>query len=180
MGRDKAWLTVDGEPLIVRALNTVKRAGAKEVFISARVEADYSMFRERVLVDFQPGCGPLSGIERALNASASPLVVILAVDLPHMTAEFLQRLIASCNEGIGIVPELNGKLEPLAAIYPKRCHAIAAELIAQGRYAARDFAETCLGEGAVRSVAVDGSDLGCFSNWNSPADISESPPASQP
>src|SRR5689334_8147321 len=78
MGKDKAWLEVGGQPLLARALSTVRRAGIKEIFISGRSGTDYSVLRCPVLFDREPGCGPLSGIERALEVASAPLVLVLA------------------------------------------------------------------------------------------------------
>jgi molybdenum cofactor guanylyltransferase len=171
MGRDKAWVELDGKPLIVRAVDTARKLGIEEVFISGRVGEDYSALKCPVLFDRELGFGPLGGIERGLHAATSTLLLVLAVDLPHMTTEFLKKLFASCDRFTGVVPELDGRLEPLAAIYPKRCHAFVFEAIAESRRAARDFAAVCLHARTVRTVPVSADDAGCFANWNAPADL---------
>jgi molybdopterin-guanine dinucleotide biosynthesis protein A len=170
MGRDKAWLDLAGEPLIVRALQTVRWLGVDELFISGRADVDYSALECPVLHDLEPGFGPLGGIERALHACGSPLLLVLAVDLPHMTTAFLAKLIGRTDALTGVVPVRDGALEPLAAIYPKRCHEIAFRFIAQARHSACDFAEAFLRERAVRTLRVTRADVACFANWNSPFD----------
>jgi molybdenum cofactor guanylyltransferase len=171
MGRDKAWLEVRGRPLLSRAVATVRRAGAVEVFISGREGGNYAGVDCPVLFDLKPGGGPLGGIERALGAAGSPLVLVLAVDLPDMTAAFLRKLISGCDENTGVVPKVQGELEPLAALYPKRCHAFVLEALRRQSLAARDFAETCVREGAVRTFAVSAADRVRFANCNSPGDL---------
>jgi molybdopterin-guanine dinucleotide biosynthesis protein A len=175
MGRDKAWLEVDGLPLIARGLWVVREAGIKEIFVSGRTGVDYYSLECLVLSDGEPGLGPLGGIERALDAVNAPLLLVLAVDLPKITAAFLRTLMGHCNSGCGAVPELNGQLEPLAAIYPKRCHQIVRNCLHQSRRAARDFAAACLREGAIRRVEVSKEDAACFENWNTPSDAGGSP-----
>lgn len=171
MGRDKAWVTLDGKPLIAHAMEKVHRLGVEEVFISGRAGEDYSALNCQVLFDLEPGFGPLGGIERGLHAANSPLLLVLAVDLPHMTTRFLKKMFTRCDRWTGVVPEMNHELEPLAAIYPKRCHALAFEAIAKSRRAARDFAAACLHERAVRTVPVSAKDAVCFANWNSPTEL---------
>jgi molybdopterin-guanine dinucleotide biosynthesis protein A len=171
MGRDKAWLEADGQPLLARVVATVRELGVEEIFISGRAGEDYSALRCPVLFDLEPECGPLGGIERGLDATVSPLLLVLAVDLPHMTTPFLRKLVARCDALTGAVPMLNGELEPLAAIYPRRCHAIAFDCITHSRLAARDFAAAGLREQAVRTLTVTKADAACFHNWNTPADI---------
>ncbi len=174
MGQDKAWLELEGQPLITRALNTGRESGITEIFISGRAGGDYSALRCPVLFDRESGLGPLSGIERALDATHASLMLVLAVDLPRMTAGCLQRLVMRCDPLTGVIPKLGGRLEPLAAFYPKRCHLIARDCLLNGRLAARDFAEACRRERAVRTFAVPRIDVRCFDNWNSPADVTAS------
>jgi molybdopterin-guanine dinucleotide biosynthesis protein A len=175
MGRDKVWIEVAGQPLLRLGIDKIKSLGPEEMFISGRAGEDYSRFDCRVLHDLEPGFGPMGGIERGLHEATTPLVLVLAVDLPNMTPEFLGRLLNACDRRTGVVPTLAGGLEPLAAVYSKRCHAYAATALANGRRSARDFALACLNEQAVRPFAVAPEDARCFANWNCPSDLVEHP-----
>jgi len=171
MGRDKAWVEFEGQPLISRALDTVRSSGISDVFISGRAGTDYSALRCPVLLDRESGFGPLGGIERALDTTEAPLLLVLAVDLPQMTTGFLQTLASHCEPLTGVIPKLKDRLEPLAAVYPKRCRFIARDCLLKRRLAARDFADACLRERAVKTFVVPPADQSCFDNWNSPSDI---------
>jgi molybdopterin-guanine dinucleotide biosynthesis protein A len=170
MGRDKAWLHLDGKPLIESALEKVRSLGIEDTFISARAGQDYSSLNCAVLLDSEPGLGPLAGIERALRAAGSKLVLVLPVDLPNMRLEFLRKLVRRCKPLTGAVTELRGNIEPLVAVYPKHCHEYALMSVARGDYSVRNFASACLHEHAVRLVRVSESDAGCFANCNTPQD----------
>jgi molybdenum cofactor guanylyltransferase len=170
MGRDKAWIEFEGKPLIRLAVDKLRHQGLSELFISGRVGVDYSALECPVIFDLEPGLGPMGGIERGLHECASPLLLVLAVDLPHLTTGLLEELAAHCDHWTGIVPKVNGELEPLVAIYPKRCHAFAAQALAGMRRAARAFAGACLRERAVRAYTVSPASAHCFTNWNTPAD----------
>ena len=80
MGCDKAFLEIDGKPLLARQIAVAREAGARDVFISGRADTDYSSFDGLVLQDQFENAGPLAGIERALNALSTPLLLVLAVD----------------------------------------------------------------------------------------------------
>jgi molybdopterin-guanine dinucleotide biosynthesis protein A len=171
MRRDKAWLEIDGRSLIQIAVEKARALGVAEVYISGRAGVDYSAWRCPVLHDLEPGVGPLGGIERGLDACATELLLVLAVDLPRMSTEFLERLVGRCDEQTGVVPRMGERWESLVAVYPKRCHALAREGLARGRRAAAGFAEACLVAGAVRACEVAAADAPLFANWNSPADL---------
>lgn len=171
MGCDKARIKLRGQSLLLRAVATARRAGAAEVFVSGRKEADYTDANCPVLLDTKPGLGPLGGIERALREMTSPLLLVLAVDLPYVTPAFLQKLASRCDAETGIVPRGQSSLEPLVAVYPKRCVVLVRDALAQGQLAACDFANACLQSGAVREFRVPPRDWVRLANWNSPTDL---------
>src|SRR5882672_7158894 len=94
MGCDKAFVELDGHTLLARQIQLVRAAGAMEVFISGQPGVNYSEFGCPVLTDRFHDAGPLAGIHSALAATDSLLLLVLAVDLPGMTADFLQKLAA--------------------------------------------------------------------------------------
>jgi molybdopterin-guanine dinucleotide biosynthesis protein A len=177
MGRDKAWLEVDGEPLLARQIQLVRATGAREILISGRADGDYAPFGCPVVRDEWPGAGPLGGLAAALEAALAPLLLVLAVDMPHMTEDCLRRLFGECTETTGAIPRVNGQIEPLAAFYPKTARDLLPEFSAANPPAspavlgARPFAGRCVASG--RAVWVDMAPIlaGCFANWNSPADL---------
>lgn len=171
MGRNKAWLELDGKPLLRLALDKVRALGIQEVFVSGRAGEDYSALPCPVLFDQVPGLGPLGGIERGLAECTAPLLLVLPVDLPFLTTDFLRKLANHCDPLTGTVPKLRGEWEPLVAIYPKRCHALTRAALAQKRLAAHEFAATCWRQHAVKSLRVTAADARCFLNWNTPTDV---------
>lgn len=181
MGCDKALLQLDGQSLLARQIGLVRSIEAGEVFISGRKDANYPAFGCRVLRDRFDDSGPLAGIERALDVSSLPLVLVLAVDMPGMSADLLRRVAAGCVDGMGAVPRVGGGIEPLAAFYPKSSRKLIAEMLTESRQtgqmprapAARQFAERCVQENLASFVDLHASDALLFSNWNTPADILE-------
>ena len=163
LGRDKTWLEVDGQPLLARQIELARGLGAAEVFISGRADTDYAAFGCHVLRDKFAGAGPLAGIERALDAATSPLLLVLAVDLPEMNVEFLRRL--------GAIPLVDGNVGPLAAFYPTTAHSPAEAVLHNNRNAVAAFAENCVQSGLARFVELAAAEIRRFANWNSPADL---------
>ena len=143
MGRDKAFLEVGGQTLLARQIGLARELCAAEIFISGRADADYSGFGCCVLQDKYSDAGPLAGIESALNATKSSMLLVLAVDLPGMSTEFLRRLAAGCSETCGVIPKLAGHVEPLAAFYPKATQSLAIAALERKSFAVKDFAGLC-------------------------------------
>jgi molybdenum cofactor guanylyltransferase len=118
MGQDKALLSVAGRSLLDLALDKLRAlplAGAPRI---AATRSDLSA-HAAVITDLHPGCGPLSGIEAALAASARPLNVFLPVDIPLLPAHFLLWMLqrAGITGALVTVPRINGWPQPLCAVY---------------------------------------------------------------
>ena len=175
MGRDKAFLEIRGQSLLSHQLSLAREIGASEIFISGRPDTDYSAFNCRVLIDETPGLGPLAGIASALKAANFPLLLVLAVDMPNMTGEFLKKLFAQCNDGIGAVPVSDEIIEPLAAFYPKSANALVQELrIGASQLKSPgggEFAKLCVQAGLARFVPLLPGEMELFKSLNLPADL---------
>jgi molybdopterin-guanine dinucleotide biosynthesis protein A len=148
-----------------------RETGAEEVFICGRKDTDYSAIGCRVLHDKFADAGALAGIERALDATTSSLLLVLAVDLPAMNAAFLRQLAAGCSGKHGAIPKLSGYIEPLAAFYPKSAYALVVSQLEGGSFAVKNFAAQCVQSHLARFVELEADAARYFVNWNSPADL---------
>jgi molybdenum cofactor guanylyltransferase len=176
MGRDKAALLVDGEPLWQRQLNTLGGTQPAEVFISGPLDGPYGNAGVRIVPDAEPLLGPLGGITAALKACSTEWLLVLAVDLPHMSADYLRRMVRMATESdAGIIPVIEGaKLEPLAAVYPKRALPVAEARCSAKQLKLADFISDLEGRGWMRRMEVSEEEAVCFTNWNSPEDVGRS------
>ena len=171
MQRDKAFLPCRGTTLLAWQLELARGLGPTEIFISGRADADYGALGLPVLLDRFADLGPLAGVERALGESRSPSLLVLAVDLPDMTAEFLRGLAAHRRADRGVVPRTGLGLEPLAAFYPKAMLPIATAVLAGGHPAMTEFVRRGVEAGLVDECACPPEDEACFVNWNGPEDV---------
>lgn len=173
MGRDKAWLEVEGRPLLARQIELVRSLGPQAVFISGRGQVDYHTFGCPVVLDAGLGLGPLAGIAAAIQVSRSPLLLVLAVDLPRMHRAVLETLLVACTDDRGAVARVAGRLEPLVAVYPRAAGGLIQELLAAGRRAVGELAARCEQAGLVGWVDFPAGQAGAFLNWNHPDDLQE-------
>lgn len=130
MGRDKALLTVGGEPLIARQVRVLRESGAGAVFLAGRRGRRYDVAGTRFVTDAPGVEGPMAGILAALAVSPAAHLAVMAVDLPKLRPDWWQRLWLRCGTARGAVAMLDDRFEPLAAIYPR---AIAPQLAAAAR-----------------------------------------------
>ena len=94
MGRDKAFLEFEGEPLWRRQIATLQQLEPAQIMISGSSRAEWNEYE--IVTDEIVDAGPLAGVAAALQKCAAPLLVVLAVDLPRMTTDFLRSLLALC------------------------------------------------------------------------------------
>ena len=171
MVRDKAWLEVGGQILLARQIQLAREAGAGQVFISGPADRHYADFGCPLLPDRFEGAGPLAGIESALAVGASPVLLVLAVDLPQMSAEWLRRVATEYADDLGVIPKRNEGIEPLAAYYPKSARQLAEAQLGADNNSVAHFARRCVAAGLARFRELTTGEEKYFMNWNSPADL---------
>jgi molybdenum cofactor guanylyltransferase len=134
MGRDKAFVEFEGRTLLQRALELARSIGAEVDIVGSRDKfSGYAATVEDVFCD----CGPLGGIHAALRTSSTELNLILAVDMPFVTAAFLQYLIKLAKESCETcvtVPRGATGWQPLCAVYRREFATEAEKALRAGRY----------------------------------------------
>lgn len=116
-GADKAALEHAGRPLLAHALDAV--AGAAEVVVvGPEVPTSRAV---RFTREDPPGGGPLAGVAAGVAALTSDhdRVVVLAVDMPHVTAGTVARLLAA-SEGVdgAWLTDRDGRRQLAGAVRP--------------------------------------------------------------
>jgi molybdopterin-guanine dinucleotide biosynthesis protein A len=116
MGRDKALVQLDGQPLIAHLLACVNGLG-DEILITTSQPGDYEQFGVRLVSDPVPGAGKLVGLHTALSAARGDHVLVLACDMPFVSRPLLEHMLGRAPEADIIVPHRNDRYEPLHAVY---------------------------------------------------------------
>jgi molybdopterin-guanine dinucleotide biosynthesis protein A len=131
MGRDKAWLEIDGRPMIQRVIEELRQV-TPTISIIAN-DPEYNRLGLPVLADLNSGIGPLEAIRVALAASLAPCVLLVACDLPFVTAPLFEFLLDRVEGRAAAVPlNSDGRLEPLCAVYSTEALEPVTELIRTG------------------------------------------------
>lgn len=131
MGRDKAWLELDGQLMIERVIAAIKPVTADVSIIANSPE--YNRLGLPVYHDTQTGIGPLEAIRAALANASLPRVLLVGCDLPFVTAELFSFLLSIKGDYQAIVPVgADERLEPLCAVYSTDALSYVTRLIESG------------------------------------------------
>jgi molybdopterin-guanine dinucleotide biosynthesis protein A len=139
MGRDKALLRL-GDSTLVELVAARVRAAAGNVTLIGPSER-YGGLGYPVVGDLVEACGPLGGVYTALSITSADWNLVVACDMPSLTVEFLEDLLAAA-EVVGpdcLVPQTSSGLEPLCAVYHRRCLAAAKAAILHKVFKMHDF-----------------------------------------
>jgi molybdopterin-guanine dinucleotide biosynthesis protein A len=129
MGKDKGLLVIGGEPLIARTARLVDPLVSEVTIVGAPERYTPLGFKAIADQSFRSPEGnelvrtPLVGIVTALNVTMSPWNLILACDLPYLSARWLNWLLtrAMDSEAQIVIARTSQGLEPLAAVYRREC-----------------------------------------------------------
>ena len=168
-GVRKALLTLDGVPIIERQLAEL-RTLADPIFIVAPDPGPFGYLGLRVVPDRIPGCGALGGVYTATVESPCDRVLVVACDMPFLDAEFLEYL-ANHHDGDIVIPRSRRGLEPLCAIYTRRCAEPIRARLERGALEASVLPEAvAVEEIGPESLAAYDPDGLLFANVNTPHD----------
>ena len=173
MGADKATLVLNGEPLWSRQLGVLRELKPEKILISARKKPAWCPPEIDVVLDEPPSRGPLSGLAAALKKMQTTHLLVLAVDLPRMNAVHLRKLWKLARANCGVLPSIEGELEPLCAIYPGgEITAAAAEKALSGRdYSLQRFAAALVNQKRLMILPFAHAEKDCYLNVNTPEEL---------
>jgi molybdopterin-guanine dinucleotide biosynthesis protein A len=125
----------------------------------------------RWVADREPGLGPLGGVHTALLEAAGDPVIVLACDMPYVSAPLLGHLRALARGFDAVVPRTEGGYHPLCAVYARTCVEPIARRLAAGQLKmASLFDDVRVREVGVEELRTFGDVDRLLANVNSPAD----------
>lgn len=143
LGVDKALLQINGVPLVQWL---PERLAA--LFISVAVVVDrpqrYATSFLQVIDTIVDG-GPLAGIAAGLQVTVAPGTFVCACDMPLLRPALLRLLCVLLAGHDLVIPERDGRLEPLCAVYAPSCLPVIQGMLQTGQRRANAVA------GAVRT-----------------------------
>jgi molybdopterin-guanine dinucleotide biosynthesis protein A len=170
MKSNKALLPISGELFIERIHRQLSSVFPDVILVTNTPEL-YSFLPCLTVPDIYPGMGSLAGIHAGLINSATPYIFAVACDMPHLNVALIRRLVAGINGQDVIIPQSDGGLEPLHAVYGKGALPVMEEALSRGN---RKIVDCCyrLKTTVIAREVVAGIDplFLSFRNINTPED----------
>jgi molybdopterin-guanine dinucleotide biosynthesis protein A len=174
MGQPKAALDFGGVPLLTRTVIELKRRFDHIVVVAAPPSEEFPRIEiagSKLVHDETAFAGPLDALRRGLDALEREVAFACSCDLPLLNSEVAARLIAMVDDFDAVIPEVGGKIQPLHAVYRKRCASAIEALEATGEKRLVSIADAVnakrIGEGELRKLDPE---LRSFFNVNTPED----------
>jgi len=134
-GQPKGLARMDGVRIADRALAALRDASTAPLVIANDPAAAEWFPGERIVADETPGLGPLGGLATALHAAEGAPILVVAWDMPFVTAELLRELRRRGEAGARAVVPVHGTdgwAEPLCAWYAASALPICRALLEAG------------------------------------------------
>jgi molybdopterin-guanine dinucleotide biosynthesis protein A len=164
MGQDKALMPYGGTTLVEHVAKIVNEAAGSVALIGDPARLGHLGLP--VFADELPSCGPASGIYTALRVTDTDWNLVVACDMPSISASVLRQLLhhtETAERGCVAAVGPYGQPEPLCAVYHRRYLPALTRAIRDKRFKMRDLIKEM---GAVW-IRVDASAL---VNVNTPAE----------
>lgn len=172
-GKDKAFADWKRSPLYAHQLHVLASLRPDAIWLSANEDQPFPQVLEGVtrLNDGESDLGPIGGFVRVFRESNADRVLVLGVDLPCMSPEYLDRLL-DIGPGVGIVPHNGEYWEPLAALYPREAMlSLLEKSLAAGKRKLQSVLDEAFESGLVTRLSIDPSETDLFLNVNTPEDL---------
>lgn len=180
MGQDKALLDCEGQPLWLIQARKLQALQPAHLFIACREEQGLHLACPPDLpiawLFDPPGSdvGPMGPVIEALEKTQSPLLV-LAVDMPHMTACFLEDAVTFSSEK-GLFFSVADGIEPLAGLYTPAMLPLLRSTFKEGQYSLRKVLRQAQDQRLAEILPASEMDVRLFANANTPEDWRQAQP----
>jgi len=138
MGRNKAFVQVDGIPIIERIYKVFKNLFQEIIIVTDQMDL-FAHFDVRTYSDLLPHRGALGGLYTGLCFSSFQYSFCVGCDMPFLKETLIRFLIERLADEDVLVPRTADGLQPLHALYSKNCLGPIKELLDQGGFKIIDF-----------------------------------------
>lgn len=124
------------------------------------------------LPDPHPGGGPTQGLAAGLQAMTGEVAFVCACDMPHLQPQVVERLLHALDGHEAVVPVIDGRPQPLHAVYHGRCRDRALQVASEPGRPVRDLLDLLDHRSVTEQDLQDLPDWRrSFENANTPEDL---------
>ena len=170
MGRAKALLPFDNEPLIAHVVRRLK-SWFPEIIVVAAPDQELPELSAVLVRDEIAYQGPVSGIYHGLKAATKDVCFVTSCDAPFLNFELIDHLLEQISDYDVVVPFWQERFQPLHAIYRTSVVPLLKEQLERGElrpiFLYDKVRTRKIQEAEIRRLDPEGLS---FLNMNSPAD----------
>ncbi|MDO8720667.1 MAG: molybdenum cofactor guanylyltransferase [Syntrophales bacterium] len=120
IGTNKAFLEINGARLIDRTI-TIFQGIFEDIIVVTNSPLSYLDQNVTIVTDILENKGALGGLYTGLFFASSQRTFVCACDMPFLDGHFIRYMIEHCADYDVVVPYSGDGLQPLHAIYGKKC-----------------------------------------------------------
>jgi molybdenum cofactor guanylyltransferase len=170
-GSNKALVKIDGVRMIDRVAGVMKSIFHRVVLLTNTPE-EYAYLRMPMVEDLVKGFGPMGGIYTGLATLSDEIGFFVACDMPFLSESLIRHMVDVTGDFDAVVPRMDWMLEPLHALYSKKCLPIIQEAIGQNEHQIlKCFAKLRVRYVDEEELRLWNPDLKSFFNINKPQDL---------
>jgi len=178
MGQPKATLRLGGMTLIERTVAELACAFDDIVVVAAPAAEAMelpALGAATIVRDDDAYQGPVGALARGLRAARRELAFACSCDLPMLRCEVAGWLMSLIGDRDAVIPQVDGRLQPLHAVYRRRCSGALDAMLARGEHRLSAIADAVNSRISTLIVSeaeyrrADPDALSCF-NINTPED----------
>jgi molybdenum cofactor guanylyltransferase len=173
MGRPKALLLFDGEPLIVHLARALERMFAETVIVAAP-EQELPPLPAILVRDEVPYQGPVGGIYYGLRVASGKNCFVTSCDVAFLNPSLISHLLSQISDYDVVVPHWQERFQPLHAVYRTSVLPLLKEQLERGElrpiFLFDKVRTRKIDEGEVKIFDPDGLS---FFNMNTPDDYQQ-------
>lgn len=171
MGKNKAFIEIDGERIIDRTIRVFGEI-FQEIILVTNSPLEYLDLDVRIVTDIVKGKAALGGIYTGLFHSSREHAFVCPCDMPFLNGDFIKYMVGKVKSHDVVVPAPPDGLQPLHAIYSRKCMPSIKRLIDEDRLKITGFYRNAkVLEIPAGVIATFDPEDRMFFNINSPDDL---------
>jgi molybdopterin-guanine dinucleotide biosynthesis protein A len=170
-GSNKAFVEIDGVRLLDRVARVMKSIFHRIVLLT-NTPQEYAYLEMPMVEDLIKGLGPMGGIYTGLMTLSDQAGFFVACDMPFLSESLIRHMVDVRGDFDVVVPRMDWMLEPLHALYSKKCLPVIHEAIGRDQHQIlKCFAELRVRYVDEEELRLWDPELRSFFNINKPQDL---------